>query len=68
MQQVVRGGDQVRVVGFGQAAAFAFAAMVDDQPVHDASASAGAQAHQPGDRDPARAHARHTDDGGPPPA
>jgi hypothetical protein len=63
VQHLVRGGDQVRVVGFGQAAALALAAMMDDQPVHQPTPSTGAQADQPGDRDPARPLARHRDHG-----
>ena len=53
VQQVVRGGDQVSVVGFGHRAALALAATVGVDLVEQAAARAGLVAGQSRDRDPA---------------
>jgi hypothetical protein len=52
VQLLVRGGDQVRVVGFGHRAALALAPAVDADPVEQVAPAAGLEAHQPRDRHP----------------
>jgi hypothetical protein len=52
-QGVVRGGDQVRVVGFGHARAVALAPAVDAEAVEEPSRPPGLEAGHPGDRQPA---------------
>ena len=50
VQGAVRGGDQVRVVGFGQARALALAPAVDAEPVEEPARPAGLQAGHARDR------------------
>jgi len=63
MKLVVRGGDQVRVVGFGHGPALAFAAGVHADPVEEPAAGTGPVAGHPRRGHPPGAFPGHRDDG-----
>jgi hypothetical protein len=54
MQLLVRGGDQVSVVGFGHGPALALAPAVDAHPVEQAAPAAVPEAHQASHGHPCR--------------